>query len=343
MGLAGLRQMPNGAMIISALGDIHFVNAAAARLLHLDEQTSKDALPVLQQMSPPLGQSWPEIIRHVVLQARPTNFETTTPDGVPVFVAAAPLPAPELTYVPAWVLTLSDLSAVREAEAQREEALAFLSHDIRSPLLSVLAMLRAADEDTPLLQAIGRYTQKGLSTSEQFLQLSRLQLQQKFERYELELDQVIYNAMEQVFFLARDRDIAVLPQGLLVDDTAHESDHEGLWVSGNGELLERALVNLLSNAIKYSEPHTTIRVGLHKTGDAARIDIADEGHGIPEEELGRVFDPYFRSARRQLAENRGAGLGLRFVKTVVERHNGTISVSSIWGQRQHLHYRTAGG
>ena len=330
MGLDGLGHMSNGALIISALGEIRFANAAAVRMLHISEQDTTDTITLLDQIQPPLGATWRELARTIVLQRKPAYFESLTPDGAPVFVTAEPLNVKDRAYAPNWVVTLSDLSAVRAAEAQREEALAFLSHDIRSPLLSVLALIRSSGESSKLLDDIVQYTQRGLSTSEQFLQLSRLQLQSKFERYDLELEQLVVNAIEQVYFLIREKSISCIAHGLL-DDAEHPDGHQGTWVLGNGELLERAIVNLLTNAVKYSDDGTCVRVGLHVDEDFAVISVTDQGHGIPPHELEHIFDPYFRSAAPALVSQRGAGLGLRFVKTVVDRHKGRVTVQSTVG------------
>ncbi len=341
IGLAGLGRMNNGALIISAMGEIRFANSAAVRLLNIQEGAAPaKLLDLLSVIQPPLGQTWPDIMRHVVLLRQPVAFEGNVA-GVPVYVAAEPLPAgsrpdadPDTgdAYAPHWVLTLSDLTAVRDAQAQREEALAFLSHDIRSPLLSVLALIRGSNQNSPLLEKISAYTQKGLSTSDQFLQLSRLQLHGDFERYDLELGQVIHNAVEQAYFLAREKNITLSMQGLLDDTQVDAASWEGLWLTANGELLERALDNLLSNAIKYSNPGTRITVSLARQDGAAVIKVADQGYGIPAEELSEIFEPYFRSSAQELAENRGAGLGLRLVKTVIDRHHGTVQVDSERGK-----------
>lgn len=327
MGLAGLSRMSNGVLILSALGETRFINHAAASLLNISSNESTNALTFLSAITPPLGQSWIDIMREVVLFKAPIYFEGRSVDQRPIYVSAEPLDdAQNLGFAGFWVVTFSDLSAIRAAQAQREEALAFLSHDIRSPLLSVLALIRSHSGESPLLADIEKYTQKGLSTSEQFLQLSRLQLQSDFERYELSLEQVIYNAIEQIFTLSREKNIEIITGVGFEED----GGSDGVWMLANGELLERALVNLLGNAIKYSPQETVISIELRHSNGKARLQIRDQGYGIPADELPHIFDPFFRSSEQTLAENRGAGLGLRFVKTVVERHAGKISVISAW-------------
>ncbi|MEM7100748.1 MAG: CHASE2 domain-containing protein [Pseudomonadota bacterium] len=331
IGLSGLGKMANGVVIFSALGQLRFCNQAALTLLKkTSAETLADMYEVLQIVTPPLGNTWPEIIRNVIFERASYQFEAHVHDAA-LFVAAEPLSS-ESDYADHWVLTLADLSAIRQAQAQREEALAFLSHDIRSPLLSVLALIKNHGQDSELLRQITNYTQKGLSTSDQFLQLSRLQLQADFERYEIAMDQLAANACEQVFYLAREKNINVS----LNENSNGEDDN--LWLEGNGELLERALVNLLTNAIKYSDVGTKIEVTVEEahldthSNKEITVRVSDEGHGIPEAEIAHIFDPYFRSSEQVLAENRGTGLGLRFVKTVIERHNGKIEVDSRWGE-----------
>lgn len=324
IGLAGLERMQNGALILSALGEVRFINSTARNLLNWQQGSA--AIKQLEELPPPLGQNWLDIWRACVLKKTSINFESTAQSSAkPVFVTVAPLEHTEpLAYAPSWVVTLSDLSDIRAAEAQREEALAFLSHDLRSPLTSILALLQSTGTtaDANVLKDIERYTRKGLSTSDQFLQLSRLQLQSHFETYPLDLEQVLHNSVEQVYFLARDKDISI--------DIDAPGDAQA-WVVGNGELLERAFVNLLGNAIKYSDRSTRIVAALRTLGSQIETRITDQGPGIPEDELDMIFEPFFRSAEPRLAQQRGAGLGLRFVKTVADRHHGNIRVESTWG------------
>ena len=324
LGLDGLGRMPNGVAIFSATGDIRLINEAASELLDIKTSPPTSVIELLRRLTPPLGKSWFEILNQVILDKTPIVFESQVTGQRPVFVAAEPLgDGPD--FAENWVLTLSDLTTIRGAQAQREEALAFLSHDIRSPLTSVLALIKNSREESDLLQDIARYTQKGLSTSEQFLQLSRLQLQTEFETYDIDAEQVINNAVEQVFFQAREKGIKLVQK--------IEVDEEDVWISANGELLERALINLLTNAVKYSPADTTVTVELDKPDNRLlTISVEDQGYGIPEDEQDLIFEPYFRSNQQILAEHRGAGLGLRFVKTVVDRHRGSIHLSSTWGK-----------
>lgn len=321
VGLRGLAEMPNGVAVLSAVGEVLFVNEAAQRLLGPGaEPGQSDYRMLLAELVAPLGRGWHDIAAEVVVGGATVSFETQSARGVSVLFEAAPLarPGDPADY---WVITVTDMTDIRAAERDREEALAFVSHDLRSPMLSVLALVRDAAY-SEVLADIGRYAEKALSASEQFLQLSRVQAREQFETYPLNVVDVLRNASEQMFVLARERGIAVVLEPTLDEDEA------GLWVMGNGELLERAFVNLLSNAVKYSDPGSTVRVDLVRRHGRLDIGFVDQGLGIPTAEQARIFEPYFRSASPDLADRRGAGLGLRFVRTVVERHGGEVRLES---------------
>lgn len=324
VGLRGLAEMPNGVAVLSPVGEVLFVNQAARRLLRLDDTHPSGYAQLLRGLMAPLGRSWRDVAADVVVRARVVSFETRGADASDqsILFEAAPLAAPGQS-VDHWVITVTDMSEVRAAEREREEALAFLSHDLRSPILSVLALVRDAGY-SEVLADIGRYADKALSASEQFLQLSRVQARERFETYPMDVTEVVRNAVEHMFALAREAEVTVI--------TDIPDDVEGIWVDGNGELLERAFVNLLSNAIKFSDRGKLVRMEVRRRGSQVELGVIDQGPGIPPDELDRVFEPFFRSSVPALAERRGSGLGLRFVRTVVERHGGRVEAASQVGE-----------
>jgi len=101
---------------------------------------------------------------------------------------------------------------------------------------------------------------------------------------------------------------------------------------GSPELLRRVFMNLVDNAVKYTDPGGSVEVEARKDGDTFLFRVADTGIGIPEEELPKVFDIFFRGSRaRSESKAEGMGLGLSLVKRIVGDHHGTISVNSRFG------------
>ena len=112
------------------------------------------------------------------------------------------------------------------------------------------------------------------------------------------------------------------------------SSIEPSWgqVIGNGCSISAMITNLLFNAIKYTPKHQTVDLKARDHGDQVQIDISDTGIGIPADEVGKVFDEFYRASNAQAFERDGTGLGLSLAKQIVAQHAGTISVQSQQGQ-----------
>jgi signal transduction histidine kinase len=114
------------------------------------------------------------------------------------------------------------------------------------------------------------------------------------------------------------------------------------FVQGDAELLRRALINLLNNAVRHSPDRGRVSLELAGDGAAWELTVADQGQGIPPEQIPKLFTPYAASGDRR---REGTGLGLIIVKTVVERHGGSLSVdtAAATGTRFRIRLARAGG
>ncbi|GGG79459.1 sensor histidine kinase [Paenibacillus radicis (ex Gao et al. 2016)] len=112
------------------------------------------------------------------------------------------------------------------------------------------------------------------------------------------------------------------------------ADEEPLYIRGDREKLREMLLNVLDNAVKYGGVHSKITVALSRNGaDRCLIRVADQGAGIPEENLSHLFEPYYRLASANSDEERGsAGLGLAIVQTIAQRHGGQVVIESAPGK-----------
>jgi two-component system sensor histidine kinase SenX3 len=102
-------------------------------------------------------------------------------------------------------------------------------------------------------------------------------------------------------------------------------------VAGNARQLREAMKNLLSNAAKYSPPEAAIDVSVRRTDESVRLAVSDEGQGIAESDLERIFEPSVRAAPDAGDADSSTGLGLYLVRRIVERHGGTVEVDSTPG------------
>jgi len=221
------------------------------------------------------------------------------------------------------VANISDISELREQQRQHREAIDFISHDVRSPLVSQLALIEQLKRRGPgqiqaeELEQLGKLARRSYHLAEEFVQLARAEQLTEARFYECELLAIVENARDSVIEQAIVKRIQIYLQGT-----------EDLWLRGNPELLERAVINLIGNAIKYSEAESQIIIQVFRADHLACLAIADEGNGIDANELPGLFDRFQRQKRSELSGNYGTGLGLSFVKTVVEKHRGNIIVSS---------------
>jgi CHASE2 domain-containing sensor protein len=232
--------------------------------------------------------------------------------------------------VTGWIAGLVDVTELHAAERQREEALRFLSHDMRSPQASILALVELerpqieSDETLRLLNRIERYAKRALTLADDFVQLERAE-SQTYVFEPVSFIELLIDASDEVWPQAQAKRIQI--------DTP--VDAAVAWVSADRSLMTRALVNILNNAIKYSTTDTriTCRIGM----DTAlpmhmQCTISDEGYGIPAEQQIHLFERFRRFHAADRPEISGAGLGMAFIKTVVLRHGGEVRVRSSPGQ-----------
>ena len=144
------------------------------------------------------------------------------------------------------------------------------------------------------------------------------------EQYRFEEDdivQVVRGTLEAYRFHIRDLGFEMVTQ--LPDDP--------IVMMIDKDAISQALLNLLNNAAKYSDEQKFIRVELTKNVDWVLISVEDRGVGIPQEELGKIFEKFYRSSTTRTKETTGSGLGLTLVKHIVEAHAGSVEVSSTVG------------
>ncbi|PLZ01702.1 histidine kinase [Burkholderia sp. WAC0059] len=245
-----------------------------------------------------------------------------------------------------WIAGLFDVTALRDAERQREDALRLLSHDMRSPQASILALIETERERGTIgtgpaydaMARIERYARRALVLADDFVQLARAE-SQAYAFEPTSLAELLIDASDEVWPQAQAKGIQIdVPLG--AGGTASAG-----WVHADRSLMARALVNVLNNAVKYSPPATRIvcTIGAAR-GMPARVvcSISDQGYGIAPEDQARLFEPFRRFHEKGRPEVEGVGLGMVFVKTVVSRHGGDVFVESEPGKGTTLTFSLPG-
>ena len=226
------------------------------------------------------------------------------------------------------VASAVDLSEIRRAERLRSELIEYLSHDLRSPLISSLYMVSqeresaSASKDTAPLVQVESNINKTLNMIDDLLGLTRAE-NLSFEHLQpVFFENLIESTMDQLLPQARQKNIKLTTQ---VTD-------EDIWVTADSSLLERTFVNVVGNAIKYSPENTEVVISTHVADNKWIVtEVIDQGIGIPESRIDKLFKRFHRDPDVQKSF-KGTGLGLALVATVVKQHGGTVAASSVENQ-----------
>jgi signal transduction histidine kinase len=207
-----------------------------------------------------------------------------------------------------------------------------MSHELRTPITSIngFAELLAMDEKIPeesreFLNIICTESQRLSRMINSFLAVTKLEQKDKQEvlKMPLRLDEVVHETVVNFQSVAKKKRIR------LVEAVASRMPP----VAADKSLVTKVVTNLLDNAIRYSPERTTVTVSTALEADAIRVCVEDRGYGIPPESIDRVWDKFYRIARDgHEKDEESTGLGLSFVREVVEQHGGEVSLESEVGR-----------
>lgn len=216
--------------------------------------------------------------------------------------------------------------ALRSADRRKDEFLAMLAHELRNPLAPILSASELLERSLPVegqaratLQIVKRQARHLTRLVDDLLDVSRItQGRIRLRRKPLEVSAIVAEALESVGPLLERKKNRVI-----VDTSA-----EQLYVNGDSARLVQCLTNVLSNAAKYTDAGGEIRVETLREDAAVLIAITDDGMGISQELLPRIFDLFVQSERSLDRAQGGLGVGLSVVKGLLEMHEGRISAHS---------------
>ena len=215
---------------------------------------------------------------------------------------------------------------LREIDRRRGQFLTDVSHELRTPLtiLRGEADVALRGKDDPQLQRQSLERIQGQASElgqllEDLIEFARTaEEDQPFVIADTQLGEIVSAAAQEAQMLAAPREVAI---------AVDLADH-GRHIGADFRRLKQALIIGLDNAIKHSPPGTTVAINTSIEGEHARIAIADEGPGIDEADLPRVFERFFRGRDEADSLASGLGIGLSIAKNIVERHGGSISLGN---------------
>lgn len=227
------------------------------------------------------------------------------------------------------LLIAEDRTESYRLEEVRRDFVANISHELKTPIGAVSLLAEALVSASKQPEQVKKFAKRLTKESErlakitqEIIDLSRLQATDALERAEnVDIDTVVATAIDQNRVVAEGHNVALVSGG-----------DAGAEVYGDEALLVTAVHNLIANAIQYSPPNSRVGIGVNHEDGVVEIAITDQGVGIPEDEVDRVFERFYRSDPARSRHTGGSGLGLSIVKHVVQNHGGDIRV---WSQPGH--------
>ena len=211
---------------------------------------------------------------------------------------------------------------IQKLQEEQRQMMIDISHNLQTPLAVIrgeLELLEEAGVNPDKMEAVAMSLDRVSSFIRQLLHLSRLDSSSfVVEREPVNLAEIVREQADYFQVMTEE-------ESLTIDYGAPDSS----LVFGNKRMLEELLTNLVVNAIKYRSPdrEAKVRITLTNEDGMAKLEIEDNGIGIPEHELNELFTRFYRTSRTR-GVLPGSGLGLAIVKSIVDKHEGTISVTS---------------
>jgi two-component system phosphate regulon sensor histidine kinase PhoR len=314
-----LDRMTDGVLIADAGGRIQFANPAVERLFETENT---------------LGRTVAEVLRHYQLveawqRSRETGEAQEESVELPArrqFLQLVVLPDRQTGGS---LLLVQDLTRVRRLETVRRDFISNVSHELRTPLASLKALTEtlrdgALEDPKAAHRFLGRIETEVDALTQmatELLELSRI------ESGQVPLE---FKAAPAAGLLlsAADRMRAQAERAGLV--LRMDAPQDMAEVRADPPRLEQVLVNLIHNAVKFTRPGGEVVLSAQAEGDFVRFAVRDTGVGIPEEDLPRIFERFYRVDRSR--SSGGTGLGLSISRHLVEAHGGKIWVESVEGQ-----------
>lgn len=224
------------------------------------------------------------------------------------------------------ILILRDITEQQKLDTMQKEFVANVSHELKTPLTSIksyaetLLSGRVDDENTKIefLQVIESETDRMSELVKDLLQLSSLDMKRTVMNFKKHpVPDLVNSAVNKVKIAAEEKNHTIIKE--IIYDGKAVFDFEKI---------QRVLINLLTNAIKYTDSGGVIRISAKKNMSNIQITVSDNGMGIPEKDLPRIFDRFYRVDKARSRKMGGTGLGLAIAREIVSAHNGEIHISS---------------
>jgi two-component system phosphate regulon sensor histidine kinase PhoR len=317
--------MLDGLVVVDDLRRVRLMNREFRRAFGIDENVSGGTLlEVIRHVS--VDRLVMESIRSRQAQTESIQLSRGASEGREMEVSAVPL-GENSAQMEGAVVLFRDVTHLREVEEMRREFVANVSHELRTPLSIFRGYLETLLDDPHqppgellrILEIMERHSDRLNALVEDVLSLARLESPgAELDLAEVDLPELLHSIMrdwEKRFAAKQLKSHLNFPGNLPL-------------LQADEARLQEVIYNLLDNAVKYSQAGGTVFLRAEIDGERVRISVADQGVGIPEADLPRIFERFYRADKARSRELGGTGLGLSIVKHIVQLHGGTVEAAS---------------
>jgi two-component system sensor histidine kinase SenX3 len=302
-------------VVLDLTDDVVLANPAARRLgVVRDGRIAHNALRMIARQARRAG------------EPRDTEFELPRGRGLePLGVRVQVAPLGPTGHV---AVQVDDVTEAHRVAKVRRDFVANVSHELKTPVGALALLAEALLDATDDPEAVSRFARRMQHESsrlgrlvQELIDLSRLQGADPLpEPKTVYVDRVVAEVVDRSRLTAEARDMTVVSGG-----------ERGLTVQGSESQLVTALANLVENAVAYSPEFTRVAIGTRRREGMVEISVSDQGIGISEAELDRIFERFYRADPARSRETGGTGLGLAIVKHIATNHGGSVDVWSVEG------------
>ncbi|WP_066194714.1 MULTISPECIES: two-component system histidine kinase PnpS [Gracilibacillus] len=319
-----LDNMESGLMLIDERGYVHLINR---KFLEMFQYQSSDCLGYLYY-EVLADQDIHKVVKETFLYEEKVNGNITNiTEGKKQYIEIVGAPViNESKELKGSVLVFYDITELKQVEQMRKDFVANVSHELKTPMTSIKGFAETlledehADSETQrqFLTIILNESSRLQSLIHDLLELS------KIEKEELNLSIQLIEVDDWI-----SKSLTLIEQQFSGKQRYFKADIEpGLSFYGDPDLLQQVVLNLVYNALSYTQEQGEVILRIYQPDATIVFEVEDNGIGIPEDSIPRIFERFYRVDRARSRNTGGTGLGLAIVKHIVEAHHGTIEVDS---------------
>src|ERR1700730_2919362 len=326
-----LRSVGDGLLVAGIVGQIVFVNRRATEILEMRERSllGSSLFGRLGQPEKTMAETLERLLVDRATVERETPFGGSSPKYFTLRLSPVCENGEDRGAVVGIVASLSDITKQRELQEMKTEVMSLVTHELRTPLTAIQGMSEVlaqfdvdADRRREMHLAINEEAKRLARMIDEYLDITRIEAGARpLRKTPLRADALVERALLLLDPIASSRGIPI----------TREFDKDLPVVMADSDLLAQAVTNVIANAIKYSPSGRGIRVSVRTRGNDLLIEVTDKGYGMTPTDVKRIFEKFYRVPRVETADEPGTGLGLAFVREIMDSHGGYASVESELG------------